>query len=125
MVSVIAVAIGGAIGAVLRYLLVNSLSSFSLFVIPLGVLSCNVLGSFLLGIVFSWSIKDPLVSENLRIILQVGILGAFTTFSAFTLEVFYITEKGEYLYAILYIILSVFLSIGGLFLGINLYRILG
>ena len=68
--------------------------------------------------------KDPLISENLRIFLQVGILGAFTTFSTFALEVFNMTEKGDYTIAMIYVVLSVILSIGGLFLGISFYRLL-
>ena len=124
MVYILAVAVGGALGAVLRYLVVIGMSNISLIGMPTGVLSCNILGSFLLGILISWSMKDPLISENLRIFLQVGILGAFTTFSTFALEVFNMTEKGDYTVAMIYVVLSVILSIGGLFLGISFYRLL-
>ena len=124
MVYILAVAVGGALGAVLRYLVVIGMSNISFIGIPTGVLSCNILGSFLLGILISWSMKDPLISENLRIFLQVGILGAFTTFSTFALEVFNMTEKGDYTIAMIYVVLSVILSIGGLFLGISFYRLL-
>ncbi len=124
MVYILAVAVGGALGAVLRYLVVIGMSNISFIGMPTGVLSCNILGSFLLGILISWSMKDPLISENLRIFLQVGILGAFTTFSTFALEVFNMTEKGDYTVAMIYVVLSVILSIGGLFLGISFYRLL-
>ena len=124
MVYILAVAVGGALGAVLRYLVVIGMSNISFIGMPTGVLSCNILGSFLLGILISWSMKDPLISENLRIFLQVGILGAFTTFSTFALEVFNMTEKGDYTIAMIYVVLSVILSIGGLFLGISFYRLL-
>ena len=124
MVYILSVALGGAIGAVLRYLVVIGMSNISLISMPVGVLSCNILGSFLLGILISWSMKDPLISENLRIFFQVGILGAFTTFSTFALEVFNMTEKGDYTVAMIYVVLSVILSIGGLFLGISFYRLL-
>ena len=124
MVYILAVAVGGALGAVLRYLVVIGMSNISLIGMPTGVLSCNILGSFLLGILISWSMKDPLISENLRIFLQVGILGAFTTFSTFALEVFNMTEKGDYTIAMIYVVLSVILSIGGVFLGISFYRLL-
>ena len=92
MVYILAVAVGGALGAVLRYLVVIGMSNISFIGMPAGVLSCNNLGSFLLGILISCSMKDPLISENLRIFFQVGILGAFTTFSTFALEVFNMTE---------------------------------
>ena len=124
MVYILAVAVGGALGAVLRYLVVIGMSNISFIGMPTGVLSCNILGSFLLGILISWSMKDPLISENLRIFLQVGILGAFTTFSTFALEVFNMTEKGDYTVAMIYVVLSVIFSIGGLFLGISFYRLL-
>ena len=124
MVYILAVAVGGALGAVLRYEVVIGMSNISFIGMPTGVLSCNILGSFLLGILISWSMKDPLISENLRIFLQVGILGAFTTFSTFALEVFNMTEKGDYTIAMIYVVLSVILSIGGLFLGISFYRLL-
>ena len=124
MVYILAVAVGGALGAVLRYVVVIGMSNISFIGMPTGVLSCNILGSFLLGILISWSMKDPLISENLRIFLQVGILGAFTTFSTFALEVFNMTEKGDYTIAMIYVVLSVILSIGGLFLGISFYRLL-
>ena len=125
MASIIAVALGGAIGAVLRYIVVKFFINFSLIIIPLGVLSCNVVGSFLLGILITWSLKDPTISDNLKIFLQAGVLGAFTTFSAFALEVFYITEKGQYLIAVIYVFISVLLSIGGFFMGFNFYRLIG
>ena len=125
MASIIAVALGGAIGAVLRYIVVKFFINFSLIVMPLGVLSCNVVGSFLLGILITWSLKDPTISDNLKIFLQAGVLGAFTTFSAFALEVFYITEKGQYLIAVIYVLISVLLSIGGFFMGFNFYRLIG
>ena len=124
MVYILAVAVGGALGAVLRYVVVIGMSNISFIGMPTGVLSCNILGSFLLGILISWSMKDPLISENLRIFFQVGILGAFTTFSTFALEVFNMTEKGDYTIAMIYVVLSVILSIGGLFLGISFYRLL-
>ena len=124
MVYILAVAVGGALGAVLRYLVGIGMSNISFIGMPAGVLSCNILGSFLLGILISWSMKDPLISEKLRIFLQVGILGAFTTFSTFALEVLNMTEKGDYTIAMIYVVLSVILSIGGLFLGISFYRLL-
>ena len=124
MVYILAEAVGGALGAVLRYVVVIGMSNISFIGMPTGVLSCNILGSFLLGILISWSMKDPLISENLRIFLQVGILGAFTTFSTFALEVFNMTEKGDYTIAMIYVVLSVILSIGGLLLGISFYRLL-
>lgn len=125
MASIIAVALGGAIGALLRYFIVNMLNSLTLIFMPIGVLFCNVIGSFLLGIIIAWSLKDPLITENLKTFLQIGILGAFTTFSTFALEVFYIVEKGQYFIAIIYVTLSVLMSISGFFMGFNFYRFIG
>ena len=125
MASIIAVALGGAIGALLRYFIVNMLNGLNLIFMPIGVLFCNVIGSFLLGIIIAWSLKDPLITENLKTFLQIGILGAFTTFSTFALEVFYIVEKGQYFIAIIYVTLSVLMSISGFFMGFNFYRFIG
>jgi len=125
MLSIIAIGAGGAIGAILRYIMANSLINYIFYSIPIGILSCNVLGSFLLGILYSWVSKDGFISEDFRLFLQVGLIGSFTTFSTFALEVFFFTEKGEYTLAIIYILLSVFLSIIGLILGINIFRIFG
>ena len=68
--------------------------------------------------------KGSLFSDNIKLFIQVGILGSFTTFSAFSLESFLMFEKGEYSTAIIFILLSVILSIVGLVSGIYFIRVI-
>ena len=91
---------------------------------PYGMLLCNILGSMILGILYDSLSKGSLFSDNIKLFIQVGILGSFTTFSAFSLESFLMFEKGEYSTAIIFILLSVILSIVGLVSGIYFIRVI-
>jgi len=122
MYMILAVAGGGALGAVLRYLTSLFMGNAIGGSFPWGTFSVNVLGSFLLGlcvILFS-SIED--INQELRVFIMIGLLGAFTTFSTFSLDAFEFWERGEYLSMMSYIGLSVFCSIAGLFAGVFLMR---
>jgi fluoride exporter len=119
---IIAVAIGGAIGSVARYLVgIGSGRLFGL-TFPWGTLIINVLGSFLIGVfVESFSLRWdlPLV---MRVFLTVGICGGFTTFSTFSLDAGFLMQRGEPWPAAAYVIGSVTLSIAALFVGLRLIR---
>lgn len=111
------VALGGAIGASLRYLAgVGVVRAFGHTGFPLGVIGVNILGSFLMGLFVStaalkgWGHWNPFVAT--------GILGGFTTFSAFSLEAMTLYERGESGLALAYVLLSVILSIAGLACGL-------
>ncbi len=112
------VALGGALGSALRYAV--SLAVIGGAGFPLAVLTVNVVGSFLMGLSFVYVAERELGS--LLLFFQVGLLGGFTTFSAFSLEVFALYEQGLLGQAALYILLSVGLSVGALFAGIFLMR---
>ena len=120
MKIVLSIAIAGAIGAVLRYAVV-SLVGVRFF--PFGTLCVNVLGSFLMGVAYVVLVEKALTDPNLKPLLMTGALGAFTTFSAFSLETWDLIEKGQLALAILYVFASVILSIGAVTLGISLTRI--
>jgi CrcB protein len=120
MKIVLSIAIAGAIGAVLRYAVV-SLVGVRFF--PFGTLCVNVLGSFLMGVAYVVIVEKALTDPNLKPLLMTGALGAFTTFSAFSLETWDLIEKGQLALAILYVFASVILSIGAVTLGISLTRI--
>ena len=108
---IIQVAIGGAIGAVLRY------GVGLLVVFPLGTLAVNVVGSFLMGLAF------VLLSTRAGApFLMAGLLGGFTTFSAFSLDVFKLFEAGRLAAAGGYVAGSVVLSVAAVFLGIAIAR---
>jgi len=119
------IAFGGALGALARYFLSRNIDSLSGSNFPYGILICNILGSMILGFLYEYIAKDSLLSENIKSFIQIGILGSFTTFSAFSLEAYLMIEEGNYSIAAIFIILSVFLSIAGLVLGINFYKMFG
>ena len=123
MNSFIAIALGGAIGAVGRYGFVQSLTRYAGVGFPYGTMGVNIIGSICMGMIVGLSLHHVPMSENLKLFLVVGVLGGFTTFSAFSLDTINLIESGEVTTAIIYVSASVILSILGLWLGITLTRI--
>lgn len=118
--TLLQVAAGGAIGASLRYL--TGTASLRLFGagFPWGTFAVNVIGSFLMGvIVVVLAQKD---ATRLAPFLMTGLLGGFTTFSAFSLDVLNLYERGDYGLAALYATASVFLSLAAIVLGLYFAR---
>ena len=117
--TVIQVALGGAIGAAARYgvgvALFRPGAGF-----PVGVLTANVLGSFVMGLVVVYLGQKMLA--HLNPFLMTGVLGGFTTFSAFSLEAYTLFQRGDTGLAATYVALSVILSIAALVLGIFIMR---
>ena len=119
--TVLSVALGGAIGASLRYLAgVAVLRAFGSTGFPVAILSVNVVGSFLMGVFVVLAAQRGLT--HLSPFVMTGVLGGFTTFSAFSLEAVTLYERGDYGAAALYVGLSVGLSILGLVAGLFLAR---
>lgn len=114
------VALGGAIGACLRFGAGQFLVREGQTGLPVAILAVNVLGSFLMGLFVMWSLQRGHGALNLFV--MTGILGGFTTFSAFSLEAFTLLERGQLALAGAYVALSVGLSIGALALGVVLAR---
>ncbi len=111
------VALGGAIGAVLRYLTgVGLLRLLGHQDFPLAIIAVNVIGSFLMGIFVIAAAQRGLT--HFSPFVMIGVLGGFTTFSAFSLEAVILIERGAFGQATLYVALSVGLSIGALMLGL-------
>jgi CrcB protein len=118
---VLQVAIRGALGAVLRYLTgVGMLRLLGVTQFPLAVLSVNIVGSFLMGVFVVAAAHKGLT--YLSPLVMTGLLGGFTTFSAFSLETVTLYERGEIGLAALYVTASVALSVGALFAGLALAR---
>ena len=112
------VAIGGAIGAVARQLS-NQLIMRNFGVeLLFGTIFVNILGSFIMGLLFELFTSKITISYEWRALVFTGVLSSFTTFSSFALDVALLTERNEYFYAAIYIGGSVILSIGFLFLGL-------
>ncbi|MEN8659261.1 fluoride efflux transporter CrcB [Marivita sp.] len=115
------VALGGAIGAALRYITgVGVLRVFGQGDFPLAILTVNIIGSFLMG-AFVVAVAQRGLT-HLSPFVMTGVLGGFTTFSAFSLETMTLIERGQVGSATLYVVLSVGLSVGGLALGLILAR---
>jgi CrcB protein len=123
MYLILSIAIGGAIGATSRYIISSAIQNLSSSTFPYGMLVCNILGSIILGLLYASLAKADIFTDNIKAFIQIGILGSFTTFSAFSLEAFLMFENADYITAIIFIILSVFLSISGLALGVNMIRL--
>ena len=117
-----AVAAGGAVGALARYLSMSAVGALFGSGFPWATLAVNVVGSFILGILVELAALMWSPGEALRAFLVVGLLGAFTTFSTFSLDVAVLYERGAMLSAAAYIIASVVLCVGGLFAGLALVR---
>lgn len=121
MTSLIMVAFGGALGATLRFLWgVAFLRLTGPSEFPLAIMTANILGSFLMGAFVVLAAHKGLT--HLSPFVMTGLLGGFTTFSAFSLETMTLVERGDLGAAGLYVVLSVALSIGGLMLGLWLAR---
>lgn len=116
------VACGGAIGASLRHLLGGAAKNLFGSGYPYGTFAANVLGGFLMGMLVGWMALKVSGGENLRLFLGVGLLGGFTTFSAFSLDAVLMYERKDYAAMAGYIGGSVILSIGALILGLMLAR---
>jgi len=121
------VAIGGAFGAALRYqsgrAMTAWLGSGAMTAFPFATLAVNAIGSLLMGFLAGWlAARGQGAGEQLRLLLGVGLLGGFTTFSAFSLEMVLLIERGQLMIAALYAFLSVALGITGLMAGLFLMR---
>jgi CrcB protein len=125
MKTILAVAIGGAFGALGRHVVAYHVNQLFSGGFPLGTLSVNVLGSFLMGVLIEVMALFWSPSPELRALLTVGFLGAFTTFSTFSMEVVLLYERGAHFQMALYVALSVVLSVSGLFAGLAVVRAVG
>ena len=117
-----AVAAGGAIGAVGRYLIAGRVMHMLGAEFPFGTLTVNVFGGLLMGILVEVSALKFNIGDELRAFLMVGILGGFTTFSSFSFEVFLLMERHQTMAAAGYVLLSVILSVAALFVGMMAIR---
>lgn len=120
MTPLIQVALGGAAGASLRYLTGKAAVRLFGHGFPWGTLTVNILGSFLMGVLVV--LLAETVGNRFAPLLMTGVLGGFTTFSAFSLDVVTLLERGQSALAVSYVATSVFVSIAALMLGLLLAR---
>lgn len=115
----IAIAAGGAVGALGRYLVVSAVGHWMGQSFPWGTLAVNVLGSIAMGVLVEVTAQVWSPSPEVRALLVVGVLGAFTTFSTFSLDVVFLIDRGEFLAALAYILASVIVCVAGLYAGMH------
>ena len=115
--NIVLVAIGGAIGALLRYTVMRFFVYFNVITFPYGTLVVNVIGSFIIGFLAFWLVNRYLHNEAIRIFLIIGVLGAFTTFSSFSLDTLHLFLEQRYVAVISYVLATVILCIIATFLG--------
>jgi len=118
-VVLVAVAAGGAIGACGRYLLGRIASSYggTVMTIPTGTLLANALGCFAAGLLMAWLVTRPTTAVWVSALLMTGVLGGFTTFSAFSFETLRFVLSGDTASAVLNVVMNVVLSLLGVALG--------
>ncbi len=114
--------LGGGLGAALRHgVNVGAARAFGIS-FPWGTLTVNVTGSFVMGLLAGYFAFKGDASQNWRLFVATGILGGYTTFSAFSLDAVLLWERNEFGLALAYVLASVVLSIMGLFAGLWLAR---
>ena len=119
-----AVAVGGAAGAVMRWLVASGIQRMAGGAFPWGTFAVNALGSFLLGFLFVWLIERSTAGELVRLAITVGFMGAFTTFSTYSLESVRLLQEGAFSMAFSNIFGQVVLCLLLTWLGIQIARVL-
>lgn len=117
MMSYLVVFVGGGIGAAIRHATNRVALAFLGPSFPFGTFIVNILGSFLMGVLAIAFLSRGEGDQSLRLFLATGVLGGFTTFSAFSLEAALMWEKADWSSLAIYVFGSVLLSVGALFLG--------
>jgi CrcB protein len=121
------VALGGAIGAVMRYQAGRSMTQWlgtqAVGAFPWATLTVNLIGSLAMGLLAGWLARFGHGGEQLRLLLGVGVLGGFTTFSAFSLELMLLIERGQPGQAFVYAAVSVLAGLTALYMGLIVMRL--
>jgi len=120
--KIISIGLGGFVGAVGRYWLSGLVQRLS-DRFPVGTLSVNLLGSFLLGLLATLFLEKMIINQEIRLLILVGLLGAFTTYSTFSLETLNLLRVGEWQFAGLNILLTVSGTLIAVWIGVALAKL--
>lgn len=122
MTQILAIAVGGAIGAVMRYWVSTGVYDLLGRGFPYGTLVVNVVGSLLMGFLYVLLLERMALSPELRAALLIGVLGAFTTFSTFSIETLNLIEQADFVKAGLNVLISVVACVGAAWVGLVIGR---
>ncbi|MDX3775132.1 fluoride efflux transporter CrcB [Chromatiaceae bacterium AAb-1] len=120
MLTYLVIAVGGAVGSCLRYALTELMTNLLGKAFPFGTLLVNILGSFVLGLLYAMISSGAVAAFPWRPLIAVGLLGAFTTFSTFSLDTLLLLQQGEWLKAAANIVLNVLLCLTFAWFGMKL-----
>ena len=115
--------LGGRLGATLRYAFNVLGASVMITNAPIATLTINVIGCLLMGFIAGYFAFRGNISQHFRLFIMTGIMGGFTSYTAFSLEVVSMFARGQYYSASLYALITLIISIGATFIGINLIRV--
>jgi len=118
------VGLGGGVGSMARYLCQKWFNENYPHPFPWGTFTVNLLGCFLIGIIYAASEKGTVLSPQTRLLLITGFCGGFTTFSTFAFENMNLLRSADTLYFLIYTIASVVLGIAGVFAGVAIMKLL-
>jgi CrcB protein len=124
MVQTLSIAVGGALGALARFWLSSAVYAVWGRSFPYGTLAVNVLGSLLMGVLYVLLVERLVVASEWRNFWMVGLLGAFTTFSTFSLDTLHLLQQAAYLKALMNMLLSVVACVAAAYVGLILGRLL-
>ncbi len=113
---------GSGTGGVLRYFVQKTFVDAGFVSFPAGTFTVNIVGCFLIGLFDALAQKNNIISPEWRLALTTGLCGGFTTFSTFANENFNLLKNGDYIIFSTYLILSILLGLGAIFLGISCIR---
>ena len=122
MLQLLVIGCGGAVGALMRYVLGSRITLLVGSAFPWGTLFVNIVGCFLAGLLLTLFVTRIPLSDLLRNGIQIGLLGGFTTFSAFSMDAITLFDQGLWLRGVLYIVSSVIVSLLGAYLGMSVGR---
>lgn len=115
---------GAALGGLLRYVVSDLVQRNTKIIFPIGTLSVNIIGSFLIGLIIFILGEKEIISTEMRLFLTVGLCGGFTTFSTFSYETLMLFQEAEFLYATANIIFNIVFSIAAIYIAYLISKIL-
>ena len=122
--SILLIGLGGGVGSIARYLCQKWFAENIQHPFPWGTFVVNILGCFLIGLIYAIAEKTTILSPQTRLLLITGLCGGFTTFSTFAFENMSLLRSGDITYVLLYIVASILLGIEAVFAGIGLIKLL-